>query len=171
MKIEDVELKLVQTTEHSRIGYLTYKGPDFNDLRYFDLDMPIFLDGINFHMYALSNKILEAGDLALLPDGTVKIMRKSDIENYLESNSKTIKKIIATTNPKLKILKITAGEAIYYIEQYNQKNIIKNASHIIVGNLKKCPYDNNLDVRYICDTCREYIGKNCRGILFEHIKI
>jgi hypothetical protein len=171
VKIEEVELKLVQTTEHSRIGYLTYKGPEFNDLRYFDLDMPVILDGVNFHLYALSNKKLKAGDLALLPDGKIKIMRNSDILNYFESNNTEIKKIVSSTNPKLKLLKISAGEAIYYIEQYNKKNIIKLAKHIIIGDLKKCPYDNSLQTRILCDSCRQYHDKKCNGILLEQIKI
>ena len=170
MNTEKVELRMVQTTEKSRIGYLTYKGPEFHDLRYFDRDMPVILDSINYQIYALSEKEINVGDYALLPDGTIKLMSFSDILDLINSESNSTKKIVATTNNELNILKIPVGDVLYYIREYNDENVIKFAEYSEYTNLDHCPY-GECESRYVCDSCREFIGKNCSGISAKRINL
>ena len=96
------KIHMLPTSLPSRLGYLTKKGKEvFKDLRFFDRFMPTIMDGENQHIYITNDEEIKEGDWVFLPSNEIYKMSNTDMIHYLESESKSTKKIILTTDLEL----------------------------------------------------------------------
>lgn len=77
-------------------------------------------DYIGQHLYVTSDEVIKECDLVLMPDNTIHKMSPSDMIDYLDSQSKATKKIIATTDKSIGLPEPSKEFLDVYIKAYNE---------------------------------------------------
>ena len=121
---------LVKTKDKSILGYLTAKGKEFNDLRLYDILLPIILNSINYHLVLTSDEIIEQGDIVLCNTkinpiiGIVNIQYYNEsthyvIENQLLPIGVKLEKVVYSLNPILGLSSPNKDWVEHWVKEYN----------------------------------------------------
>jgi hypothetical protein len=120
---QECEVVMLDSNNKSYFGFLTKKGKEvFNDLRYFNMEMPQILDSVNQHLYFLSNEEIKGGDCYFdLYEN--KILQCLSHMVYINT---MMRKVIATTDTSLGLPQPSKEFIQAYIKAYNEGKPITN---------------------------------------------
>lgn len=108
MKLKPI---MLETTDNSRICYLSQKGKERNDLRLLEIECPIILDSINYHFYLIDTDAeIEECDY-VYEDGRNRTL------NYDSGLYNVVKKC---ENSDFKLIHINTGCTIFVRRDFNK---------------------------------------------------
>lgn len=116
---QECEVVMLDSNNKSYFGFLTKKGKEvFNDLRYFNMEMPQILDSVNQHIYFLSNEEIKEDDWCIF---MYDLAPKYGICKGRNIQDKSLaKKIITTTDTSLGLPQPSKSFIQAYIKAYNE---------------------------------------------------
>ena len=144
------EIIALPTTEKSYIGYLTQKGLERNDLRFYDRLMPQILDSVNIHLYFVSLDIddINDGDLVIVKsengifNNEIRVFSNDSAPPPYVCNKNICKKIVGSTDSKLNLPEPSKELIFDYVESRQKEN-----NHLTYVNiLFTSAEDHNLQV-------------------------
>lgn len=110
---ETFKMVMLPTGDKSKIGFLSQKGKEWNDLRFFEIESPNILDSENQHLYVISDDEVVEDDFGISPLNEVVKIGK----NFTKS---LYRKIIATTDKTLNLPMISDSILEAFVKAHNE---------------------------------------------------